>query len=640
MKKLLIPILSIIFYLYSVYAQDTIHIPLDYPTIQEGINASVNGDIILVHPGSYYENFNFSGKLITVASLFLTTQDTNYIFQTIIEGDTYESVVFNNGEDSTAKLIGFTIQNDSIPQSSCGAISCVNSSPLIMNNRIINNKIINWEFEYGITRGGGIYCINSSAIILNNIIKNNLVWGFWQGYGGGIYCENSALNIKNNKIVDNVVEATIPGCGGGIYCKKSSPNIEGNYIVNNKVGAQSALGGGIFCHDSSSLIITNNVISYNKCSGYFAAGGGICCFDYSTAIIIGNNINGNSSEGIYSQDMSSMIIIDNVISDNRDEWGGAGCGIISFSPIEIFRHNTITYNGDPGGGYNDGLWYSSEFPLIIDSCIISNNIGCGVRSNTSALEIHNCNISGNSQYGVFNETSIVIYAEYNWWGDASGPYHPILNPDGLGDAVSDSVLFEPWLTQPIPVELVSFTATTQAGTVILYWSTATEANNHGFEIERKIIEIESEGEWTTIGFREGYGTTTEPKEYSYVDDIRDINVKSISYRLKQIDYDGSYKYSEEVFVDNPAPIDYSLQQNYPNPFNPNTKIKYSIPQTSKVVIIVFAVLGNEIETLVNEEKSAGTYEITWFAEGLPSGIYFYRIQAGSFVETKKMVLIK
>jgi hypothetical protein len=88
------------------------------------------------------------------------------------------------------------------------------------------------------------------------------------------------------------------------------------------------------------------------------------------------------------------------------------------------------------------------------------------------------------------------------------------------------------------------------------------------------------------------------------------------------------------------PSAFSLSQNYPNPFNPTTKIKYSVPQSSNVVIKVFDILGNEIESLVDEEKSLGTYELTWYAEQLPSGIYFYRIQAGSFVETKKMLLMK
>jgi hypothetical protein len=95
---------------------------------------------------------------------------------------------------------------------------------------------------------------------------------------------------------------------------------------------------------------------------------------------------------------------------------------------------------------------------------------------------------------------------------------------------------------------------------------------------------------------------------------------------------------EESF--NSIPKEYALAQNYPNPFNPSTKIEYSIPQLSNVVIKAFDILGNEIETLVNEEKQVGTYEITWSAENLPSGVYFYRLQAGDFIETKKMVLLR
>lgn len=94
---------------------------------------------------------------------------------------------------------------------------------------------------------------------------------------------------------------------------------------------------------------------------------------------------------------------------------------------------------------------------------------------------------------------------------------------------------------------------------------------------------------------------------------------------------------EEIYE---IPTTYYLTQNYPNPFNPSTKIRYSVPQSSNVVIKVFDILGNEIETLVNEDKSVGSYEITWYADNLPSGIYFYQLQAGSFVETKKMILLR
>jgi hypothetical protein len=108
--------------------------------------------------------------------------------------------------------------------------------------------------------------------------------------------------------------------------------------------------------------------------------------------------------------------------------------------------------------------------------------------------------------------------------------------------------------------------------------------------------------------------------------------------LYKLDLSGPPVSIEDDLVNNP--VQFQLDQNYPNPFNPSTKIKYSIPQSSNVVIKVFDILGNEIETLVNEEKSVGTYELTWYAENLPSGIYFYKLQTGSFVETKKMILMK
>jgi hypothetical protein len=199
--------------------------------------------------------------------------------------------------------------------------------------------------------------------------------------------------------------------------------------------------------------------------------------------------------------------------------------------------------------------------------------------------------------------------------------------------------FEFW-DMIVPVELTSFTATSQMGKVYLNWTTATELNNLGFEIERKILNNQNEGEWVRIGFVEGHGTTTEIKEYSYIDDINAIQASSLVYRLKQIDFLGSYEYSDEVLVDNPAPIDYALYQNYPNPFNPTTSIKHVVAVKSHIVIKVFNALGSEVATLANGVLKAGTYEVEFNATNLPSGIYFYTLQAGSFIETKKMVLMK
>jgi predicted GH43/DUF377 family glycosyl hydrolase len=194
----------------------------------------------------------------------------------------------------------------------------------------------------------------------------------------------------------------------------------------------------------------------------------------------------------------------------------------------------------------------------------------------------------------------------------------------------------------VPVELTSFTATSQLGKVILNWATATEINNLGFEIERASFTTTPGQErlWRTIGFVPGKGTTTVPQEYSYIDDISTIQATTLVYRLKQMDFLGTYEYSDEVFVENPAPVDYVLYQNYPNPFNPTTTITFGIPVKTHVVLKVFNAVGEEVAQLCNGEREAGRYIFEFSAEGLPSGIYFYQLRTGEFVQTKKMLLIK
>jgi hypothetical protein len=189
-------------------------------------------------------------------------------------------------------------------------------------------------------------------------------------------------------------------------------------------------------------------------------------------------------------------------------------------------------------------------------------------------------------------------------------------------------------TTIVPVELVSFSAFTAADVVTLNWSTSTELNNHGFEIDRST----DKRNWRTIGFREGKGTTSEPQLYSY-SDILDIVSSKLYYRLKQIDFNGEFKYSDIVEVEI-APSEFTLSQNFPNPFNPTTSIKYQIPELSFVKLKVYDVLGNKVVALVNEEKPAGSYEVEFDASKLVSGIYFYKLQAGNFVEIKKMVLLR
>jgi len=192
-----------------------------------------------------------------------------------------------------------------------------------------------------------------------------------------------------------------------------------------------------------------------------------------------------------------------------------------------------------------------------------------------------------------------------------------------------------YITDVVPVELVSFTASVAANVVTLSWSTATELNNSGFEIERSSDNTI----WRTIGFKEGNGTTSEPQQYSYSDLLLGKAPSKLYYRLKQLDFNGSFEYSGIVEVEI-APTEFSLAQNYPNPFNPITAISYQLPMNSFVTLKVYDVLGNEVATLVNEEKSAGVHEVEFNATELGSGVYFYTLKADEFLSTKKMILLR
>jgi len=213
-----------------------------------------------------------------------------------------------------------------------------------------------------------------------------------------------------------------------------------------------------------------------------------------------------------------------------------------------------------------------------------------------------------------------------------------------GDVRNDTVICDIFMKRGniynvIPVELTSFTANVSGNDVVLNWSTATETNNSGFEVLRKKLEARSkEAEWETIGFVPGFGTTTEPKTYSLIDE--NVSTGIYKYRLKQIDFDGSYKNSQEIEVEALTPLDFSLEQNYPNPFNPFTTIKYGISEKSQVELVVFNTLGEEVIELVNEVKEPGIYEVELNAGNLTSGVYFYRMQSGDFIQTKKMVLLR
>lgn len=235
-----------------------------------------------------------------------------------------------------------------------------------------------------------------------------------------------------------------------------------------------------------------------------------------------------------------------------------------------------------------------------------------------------------------------------WGGCDGGPNHPQGQYIYFNNAWNTLIGLNPALTfnwniravvdTEIPVELTSFAAKSTGMDVMLDWTTASEVNNHGFEIQRN-----SGTGFTTVAFVQGNGTTTEVKNYAFID--KGLSAGNYSYRLKQLDYSGMFDFSDAVEVDVTGLTEFALIQNYPNPFNPSTMISFNLIADSKVSLKIFNLLGQEISTLVNQNLIAGLHEVNFDGVGLNSGVYFYQLEATgidgqTFTSVKKMILTK
>jgi len=293
-----------------------------------------------------------------------------------------------------------------------------------------------------------------------------------------------------------------------------------------------------------------------------------------------------------------------------------------------------------------GYWLKTNKPYLGCGFIIDdlNASGTGVSTNEKAVEIP---VIGDGNWHLYQFNC----ADSNLWNPFLPTGDGIIRDPATIDAIFfvsldsvacqndtaavyiDYVSFNP--TGPVPVELTSFIASGNGNLVDLRWATATETNNKGFDVERKL----ENGSYEKIAFVDGNGTTTQPKGYTYTD--KTSKAGRYTYRLRQIDFDGSYTYSNEVEVDVlNIPGQYNLAQNYPNPFNPTTNIRFSLPQSGMVSLVVYNLVGEKVADLVNGFNEAGEYNVNLDASKLSSGTYIYSLIVNGNVISKKMTLIK
>ncbi len=647
-----------------------IHVPDDQLTIQAGIDVATNGDTVLVAQGTYYENINFNGKAITVASHYLIDPDSANINNTIIDGsnpvnpDFGSVVTFITGEDTTSIINGFTITGGT------GLYSPTD------DDRI----------------GGGIVCFYAGAKIVNNKIINNDATSSFSAAGGGIACHEDTgerwVIIENNAITGNTCNATDDlAVGGGIYATCNA-RISNNLIIDNQANCElhNAKGGGVFIINSfgspDTVYIINNAISYNSVTaGNVTSGGGVAS-TFSHVIILNNVIGNNTLSGdignggglliLYA---SSIELRENQISNNEinlnanNNWNGPGCFCREPNGTTLIRNNEFSHNsGTPDGwGRGGGIYVGNawENEVTIDANLFLNN-SCYRGGGMYERDSYNILLTNN----LFSHNTTTSRA-----GGIS-MYHPA---DAFGKGATNIKENRP---QIINNTFYSNTADEMGGALRfngvvsapvifnnIFWENEApvgkdinNASSDTLMIAFSDIDEESiDGSWTGEGnIYEDPGFIDDSCHIYQFSPCIDIGVDSLEvagtwYYAPEMDYEGDPRplgegidmgadeYDIGTKIPNPFVAIVQkiiLQQNRPNPFSDHTFIEFTLPHEERVTLKIFDLTGREIETVIGGYLSKGEHTFILNSENLNSGIYLYLLSAGDVSITKKMVVRK
>jgi hypothetical protein len=582
----------------SILMADIINVPADTSTIQAGIDIAVNGDTVMVAEGTYYENIIIQSKSVTLASYFLIDGDTSHVSRTIIDGgqpvntDTASVVTILNSPHANV-ICGFTITGggghknlfgESFVARGGGGIQILGSSATITHNHIINNVINDRYNPEGVdgAQGGGILFTSLSSI------------------------SGSTLNLSNNLIAGNRAESPMTG-GGALSIDYPYKDITLNFIIEKNIIKDNtilntddwkAMGGGIFLGfylpTKGMQVIRNNIISNNQAncspSSKHSFGGGLYFIILDTED--GGAVDNDPGPYIYN----------NIIQGNHSDYLGGGIvvwranydGITPAIPLESagnyvpkpsFINNTIVNNTALDGS---GFYIMNHVPFLM------NNIIWNIYQEDAVW----------GEIFLGDEPQWTEWVEPNRYGDAEIYYTDI---QGGWDKGQGNIYIDP---QFVPDD--SLYRLTDAGDTSMCLNTGIDS----IEIDDTVYHAPSAD---YAGNPRPQPAGTPPDMGAWESDV--VN------SLREIE-------------NLPVPKTITLRQNYPNPFNPSTTIEFILPKSEFVVLKVYNILGEEVANLVNDKLQAGSHTFTFDGSNLASGIYYYRIEAGNFVKTSKMVYLK
>jgi len=675
----------------AIVTATIIRVPQDQATIQAGINAAFPGDTVLVADSTYYENINFKGKAINVASYFYVDGDTNHINNTIINGSqpadpSQGSVVsFTSGEDTTSVICGFTITGGTGTLYNAtfkigGGVYCKDSGARISHNKIVHNAIthnkechgggigtwpiINTRYvviEDNLIEANSLHAVNGSdgggirltqgRIIHNRINSNSSYSQSGLAVGGGVYAYCDEIpNRTLVKIIDNVItnnKATSDyiwsGYGGGVDVVWCNIELVRNTITFNTIsGPGLLLGGGVRIWGPKDIcLIKDNIISFNSIiNGDECYGGGMDVIHSGCVLVQGNRFEGNYAKnaggGLATGHNTGCVVSDNEFISNTADWGG---GLVQGDNIQLtvtnnlFLQNTALY----GGG---GLWSAASDMLFTNNIVAKNTARRGGGAGfdnvwyevpPQARLINNTfteNIADTAG-GIFMLDYEVVAMNNICWGNVA-PYAPEIMIRGGA------------------------------------FYTAYSNISYGQD-SIKVMD------GSTLDWLEG-NIDSDPLFYDPVIDnyqltensacvghgIDSLKITGTMYICPVFDFEGNARpnsideyvdigalespYSRATAIeeaDRYLPVKFLLDQNFPNPFNPKTVISYQLPVFSYVDLSIYNILGQKVATLVSEKQPAGFYKVEWDATGLASGVYLYRmITDKDFTLTKKLVVLK